>query len=435
MGLEDLGYREGEHYVVGIRPPKHFVKNVRSPKKDFDHYISFCTGAGIYILSGETKHNGASLDFLLVEEARLINETSFQQVFLATRGNATKYAHLPSYQSLMLVSDMPENEQQAWFLKMVTPTQEINHALRLLSVRLSKHKIALLTTPNDEQLLRKIEKLEKIQNKLRLKSQYLGTATSLDNIHLLGSKKLQDWERSGEEDFKRSVLSIASKGKGKPFYVGFSEKFSGNVAIMPFLPLHISLDYNLSICSMIVAQHLKAEQHINVLSSFVDYPMSESKDADLHRLLNDFHSRYEHHSCKTLYFYYDQTAKTGKSLVKGSKTHKDTVLGYLRKLGWTVKEVFIGRAIEHERRRELFKNFFEGKNKITFTYDAHHADLLAQALMRTKVEIKLQKGRERLVKDKREEHRKVNQAQATHITEAFDMFLIGILSPNKKVLV
>lgn len=121
-------------------------------------------------------------------------------------------------------------------------------------------------------------------------------------------------------------------------------------------PLSIALDYNNLINWIVTCQVYRRDgvEAMNVLSSmFV-------KDGQmLQDLMRKWDAYYAPHKKinRTVYYYFDHTAKMRIYSISGNADIKDTVIDCLTKLGWSVVPVYIGQTMSHEMR---YKNINEG---------------------------------------------------------------------------
>lgn len=356
-GLEKIGLRENLHFVINRQPPKAWgAKGYNAPSTDFKNYISFYNGSGFYILSSNTGHNGANLDWLAVEEAKLIPDVFFRETYLAVRGaNIDLFGDLSNFGSLLVVTDRPRQGEYDWFYSY---EKEYLNEDNLLLIELIKaiglkiKKLEKQVTTNvvltDAYLLNKIANLKAELNFFRRKAINYVEASSLENIHVLGTEKIVEWAKTlSSYDMAVSVMNLKPNQAEHRFYDFFDTKKHAYYAendILPNIPLHIAFDYNSAICCLEVVQVVN--NVCKVVRSF------DSADG-LESLCNQFISYFKPLiNNKLVYYYYDHTAKQGRGANNRIAYH-ETVEHFLRTHFYLVPK-YIGYASLHDDRRSLY---------------------------------------------------------------------------------
>ncbi len=452
--FEKFGYVEGEHYVIGKKPPiKWKDKGFNAPRKakDFEHYVSFYNGSGFYILSAETAHNGSNLDWFVVEEARLIKEDRFKEIYLAVRGNEDKFGYCPWHGALLLVTDRPQSPSQEWVYHFEQPYKQPDNLQRLQDLlHIYKALMLLEYVPKEvvtedekgerkkeilwvkkEHLTRQEEKqvifLKTLQSELRKKTFYVGYASTLDNIHVLGIDKILDFEASlSQYNFGVSVLNLAAKQAEHAFYRAFNQSIHGytdDYDVLPHEPLHIACDINNAICTIIVAQVLQGRIRI-VNTHYVNPPLLASA------LPQWLGSTYAQHPNRLVHYYYDHTMYQGKN-GNSNENYVELITTGLTNNQFAVEKIYIGAATTHEDRYKLFTELLsepEG-SPIQLRYNRNRCQDFEIAVANAKVVVrKNTKGGTSYEKDKTlEKDLNYPQQHATHYTEAMDMLIVGVL--------
>ena len=122
--------------------------------------------------------------------------------------------------------------------------------------------------------------------------------------------------------------------------------------VVDALPLHIAFDYNDKANFMVTGQMYKRDgvECLNVLGSM--YVQYERK---LHALIEDWNRYYSPHKNRnrTVYYYYDSTAKFRGYAIEGNLDFKDTIIGLLKKYQWDVVGVDMGHPMFHTEKWKI----------------------------------------------------------------------------------
>lgn len=106
--LEELGFVDGLHFVVGKRPPDWF-KTPFSPPKDYDNVLTFFNGFSLVFVSTAKPagKRGGSYDGAIVDEAAFVKATTFKKVIVPmVRDNLGKYDS-DLHQCIFLLTSQP----------------------------------------------------------------------------------------------------------------------------------------------------------------------------------------------------------------------------------------------------------------------------------------------------------------------------------------
>lgn len=408
------GYEEGLHYVIGTRPPDYWPKGYNAPKKDYRHYVSFYNGSGFYYLSAKTAHNGSNIDFLGVEEAKLIKEEKYRETALAVRGNEQHFGHLSHHGSILVVTDMPRQGEHDWF--MAWEKDHDREAINMIIALVSK----LEEAKKQKKSTKKLVKYRNQLNELRKLTTFFHRFDALGNIHALGFRYFQVQQKTlTEYDFCISLLNLQPKRVQGGFYPRFSRKNHGyncgdRSDIQPGLPLSISCDYNSAICCMVVGQH-QADQFAVVDALHVQEPMF------LEHLAEKFIRIYGQRPNRIVYYHFDPQALQGKNALS-VRRYADTFAGLLRAAGFNVIMQYHKEIYTHNDRYKFCTELFTGSLPVQFRYNINRCQWLEKSLNNARAVDK--EGR--IQKDKRNETKKeLDQRTTTHFSEALDILLLG----------
>lgn len=198
------------------------------------------------------------------------------------------------------------------------------------------------------------------------------------------------------------------------------------------LPLHIALDYNVKINWIVTGQMYRRDglECMNVISSmFV-------KDNEMIEQLCDKWSRYytpHRRKCRTVYYYYDHTAKFSFFISSQRVMFYQIVMDRLIKQGWDVVPVFIGKTMSHMERYRLINSSLSGlmAPAVRINRENNEALIIAMencGLIRIGDNWKKDKTGEKLITNAQTAEGQENVTPAelrTDGTDAFDTLFVG----------
>lgn len=452
-GWEKLGYKKDVHFFIGRKPPKSWKwsEPYVSPLSS-DYFIHWYNGSGIHLVSQDRpgSSNGLSLDWIMGDEAKLLNKEKLEQELYPTnRGNKQHFGHLPEHHSLLFATDMPTSASAKWILEKREEMDRDQIDL-ILSIQ---EKIISLTTlypksnkTNQKKILFEIQRYNKYLSELRFGSVYYSEFSALENIEILGIDYIKQQKRILPDlIFRTAILGERLIKVDNGFYGLFDANIHGYDAynysfidgqdynfeqlqnidcrmdsdLNPEWPLDIACDYGASINTVVVGQGydgVKNEELRYLNALFVKHP---DRIVDL---ANKFADYYEHYPTKEVYYYYDHTAV-------GTDAARTTPLfqlfaDALEARGWTVHLIYIGQAPQHHGKYILWQMALKGDDtrlpKPTFnkTNCKYLIISMEQAGVIT--------GRTGFEKDKKNEKNKaLPQEETTHFSDAADTLYFG----------
>lgn len=113
-----FGYKEGEDYVIGKRPPKHFEEPFQKPDR-YENVITWWNGTTVIMASMDRPQliRGGNYDWSLFDEGLLIKQDEYQQIIVPTiRGSHIVFQDKPGHLSQEIYSSMPYGTNGAWLL-------------------------------------------------------------------------------------------------------------------------------------------------------------------------------------------------------------------------------------------------------------------------------------------------------------------------------
>ena len=203
--------------------------------------------------------------------------------------------------------------------------------------------------------------------------------------------------------------------------------------IIPGEALRIAFDYNSSVNAMVIGQTPSRNDTstLKIINS-----MYVKNNRKIESLCGDFCRYYEPHkeSCNDVIFYYDSTAKQGGSYASEQADETrfyNIVKRVLKRNGWNVIEVCMGRPMAHNQKFEFLNGCLEGRMKpfIRFNIENNHfltASMEMTLVKQTTKGFMKYKDAEKLKNMEYSEDGLPSQSGVTDITDAFDTLVIGV---------
>lgn len=379
-GWERMGYKHGVHFLIGQKPPARWKEmwNWQGPYHlpfNYEYFLSWWNGAGIQLISQDRagSSNGVSIDFIMGDEAKLLNEQRLkEELFPANRGIYRDLVGNPHHHGKTFTTDMPVGTAGRWILNKREEMDPVR--LRgIVSLLIRQYEInQLLAQTRNQTLLKKyglqLAEIDKALNVLRKNFIYYHEASALDNLDALGIDYIKEELRSlSRFEFLTSILNRRPYKLEDGFYPTLDEEKHGYFAydyhhfseagynfellsqfddcrkdndLVKGSALHIAMDFNRRIWPLLVGQPHKIQTNLSelrVLKGFHSlYPDS------LPQVLDQFVNYYRYHKRKVVYFWYDHTA-----LGETRESIRNDVVSGLQERGWVVIERYIGKAADH----------------------------------------------------------------------------------------
>lgn len=238
------GYIEGIHWVVGKKAPKHFRDPIIDPE-DNEHIIRFVNGSFAYILSQDRSFsaNSLTLSSLLIDEARFIDYAKLKgETLPALGGIKSHFGRHSCWNSMMVLSDMPQTQKGSWFLhyredmdpELIEVIEGSVFEEWRIDRRIREMKAKGIEPPA---YLRKYRRqLNRSLNQLRSQAVYYKEYSSIENLQLLGEDYIRKMKRDlTPKTFMASILcqriGIAKDG----FYSSMRESHKYDASDQSFL--------------------------------------------------------------------------------------------------------------------------------------------------------------------------------------------------------
>lgn len=475
------GLREGIHFFRGHAPAKCKFKEPLVKPKVWENCIHFWNGFTWYMISTGVKAAANGMDSCAIagDECRFMPEALIKAEILPTlRGINTTHPGFdeginPYYKSLLFVSDAPLTRRQAWMRKRRDEqTMDINRKIA-----------AMLREASMCPEIVEIPKFQRTLNRLRCQASIYFSFSTIENIDILGEQYLRTMKKELTPTmFDISIRNLEKEEINDGYYCNFdpdvhcylsddqaqleaAQKFNRRTItqmyngartirvesesidlhelsrnnnccldtdILPREPLRIAFDYGTNINCMVIGQtdSRRNTAEIRVLNSMVNV-----KNTRLEGLCEMFCKYYEPHrmSCRDVIFYYDSTARQGASYA--SEKFDDTrfyniVKRVLKKNGWVVKAIPMGRPMSHNKKYEFINGCLAGTNRPAIRINKENNENLIASVENARVK----EGRNGFEKDKSTEKYRVSKevddieaelAQRTDLSDALDTLIIG----------
>ncbi|HYC28224.1 MAG TPA: hypothetical protein VEB42_05395 [Chitinophagaceae bacterium] len=458
MGWERIGYKKDKHYIIGQKPSEKWKKLWKwegpyRPPLEFKHFISWWNGAGMHMVSQDRpgSANGVSIDFIVGDEAKLLNQERFQtELMPANRGIVPAFAGNPYHHGVTLTTDMPVGSAGRWLLDYADKMdkEKINRILELQVVRYQlmqffrNEKAGKNRSQYLKSLADQISVIDDEMRELRQELLYYHEASTLDNIHALGLSYIkQQMALTTPFQFDTQILNLRPMKLEDGYYPDFDEEIHGYFPeengflsnldydfaspltldcrkdgdLHPDMPLHIALDYNRRIHPLVTAQVYSNE--IRVLKGL--HALYPNK---LKHVLQLFCEYYKSHKRKTVYYWYDQTAVGDQH----ESRICDEVIDYLTDKDWVVIPMYIGKNTFHEVRYRMWGHLlnedghYDKRLRVNRENCEHYILSVNQA--------GAEQRKDGFGKDKKSESDPAFPAEeSTHYSEAGDTLVTGIL--------
>jgi hypothetical protein len=406
-----LGFKKDLHYFIGrFPPPKWKWPQCYEPPLDPSHSIFFYNGVVYDILSEDVSSRGGNYASGLVDEAQDADQQYFQsQVIPTMRLEYQKLKNCRTYRRISLYCSMPRTRKAEWIfeyeeLAMKYPKEylwisgpsEIN--ADNLPPDWFKDQLRLLKQSEYDIEIANIRPKKITGGFYPMFDDRLSTYTSFNNDYLDGIISNSNGYRP--EDFE----SLTSLQDGD---VQFDQ------------PLEISMDYGAWFNGIVTGQEYGNTFHF--LSA-----ISINENDRFEDLLNRWCTYYRFHQDKTVYYWYDHTAKDTDSRTEQYPVIVERVL---RSYGWTVIDMYIGKQPNPEDRYKFWGYAHKGDhpNLPRFMYNRHHCKWLIISINGANV----RQGRNGFEKDKSDEtNHNIDQRTTTHFSDAMDTLALGKYGDN-----
>lgn len=445
--IERWGFKRDVHYIVGKKPWKalHWRSPIFQPS-NWENTIAFYNGSVCNIISQDRTgtSNSMSLDYLIMDEAKFLDPARLrEETFPANRGNQSYFGKFFMHHGLTITSDMPVTKKGAWFLRYKDDMDiDLVNALWSACCSLRRVKQQMQTSTAERVRLQpELESWREVIDLMRQDCLLYCEFTTLENIDLLGEDFIRRMKRElSPQTFETSILNRKVRIAKDGFYGALDEEVNLYTApntaylddleynfdklkkedcrmdsdLQPGMPLIVAFDANSNFNCVCVGQ--EDEGRLRVLSSFyVKY------DRKLGELVDDVCAYYKWHRHKQVVFYFDHTFRGTVTGIHEQELYVIIDRAFKRN-GWTVRQKYIGRAMNHVEKNLLINNMLKGraKHQVLINRD-NNEDLIISIEQAEVVGGKKKKSGEKKVET--EEDQLQNR---TDFSDAFDTLCIGV---------
>jgi len=393
-----FGYKEGDDYVIGKRPPKHFEEPYQKPDR-YENVITWWNGLTIVMGSMDRPQliRGGNYDWSIGDEVLLMKEDKYQQIVVPTiRGSHILLQGKPGHLGQELLSSMPYGTMGAWLLD---------------------KKLEAENPDNDT---------------------FYIEGTSWHNRKILTDKVLKMWKRTMKPIiYMIEVMNIRVRQFGDLFYPALKERHwytdsydydhidalgtdpekikrdcRWDKDYDPKKPLNVSHDFGAFNCIQVDQEWEQDPWHNDQETVRVINFMYVSHPRILQDMANDFCDYYQYAENKTVYQWGDKSGN--KNEANSRLTYFDEFATILEERGWRVIRCEIGDAGHLARHKFMIDLHTEQDPRLPIIrYNANNCKDLRIALESTP-----------MVADKKdkssERNRMLSQQHATHGTDAHD---------------
>ena len=421
-------YKNGIHFVVGVKPPKFFLKPYAEIHK-FNHTISFAWGTVIQLVSADRPESmiGKNAAHLFVDELLRIPEVKMaERILPALRGDRQLFGKSPYFAGVSAFSSTPNfDTDYDWWLKYYDKMdKEKIKKIQYVALRLKQAKFISKTTASEN-------RKKYNENFVKRWTEWLAKnrkgeityikGSSFSNLLILGTEYIKN-QLSGTTDFEKfklSILGIRPNRVREMFFSNFNDKniFDDSYKYNNIDLFSISSEYNktsndLKYCnssqpllagldpghfmSIVFAQTKNDGKELRALKNF--YVIHPDQHFEMAKKINDF---FIGHKNKTLLLYYDRAGN--KKIYKSEKGETDAMLlkAELELLGWSVNLMSIGQRTIFYWEHYMLLNilFSKEKSPVKIMLDQNECEecissIYMSPLKRTDGEIKLDKSSE-----------------------------------------
>jgi len=465
-GFRDLGWIDGRDYWVGGYAPKltGIPRPYKTPLKS-DYVIHTKKGSAITLFSQDKPgmSNGVDLCALSGDEAKFLSKDRLdEEVIPAIRGEAHVFGGLWCYQGTLFTSDMPSNPSGLWLLEEKGTSDDI-----ILKIEAAQHHINILyrkyhtySESYQAKVRMKIAGIENMLNAIRARTTMVQYSSSLQNLNVLGLEWLMHMIKTLDPDeFSRSILTLKRIRGKTSFYAALDEMKHGylprethhvlqlgydfeKLSNRSFMhdeesewdipTFHIGVDSGGSFNCLVVAVVIGRTIYV-INNIWLPHP------GKIVHVVQMFKEYYQSVKNKRVVFHYDQTAIGTRA--ETEYTVADIVTNTLRSHHhgqWFVEDHYMRQTPSYQLRMDEFDALFKGTHE---TFDGIRFNRLnCEQWYESCIAADVKQIGNKTEKDKSSEKKsstgkfKVSQEKATHLSEAGDMVIHGIITYNQSVV-
>jgi hypothetical protein len=404
--LRTLGFIQGLHFFVGRFPPaKWGWPQCYEPPGDPSHSIFFYNGSVYDLLSEDTGSRGGNYASGIIDEMQETDQHYFENDVLPTL--RLEYQLLKNHRTYRRISgfcSMPRTRRAEWIFEFEKLAIQFPKEYLWLSGPSSLNSANL---PPDwfRDMKRKMSPEDyaiEIENKRPTRIAG-GFYPQFDDRNCTYS--------AFNNDYLDGIISNANGYRSEDFD-NLSCLQDDDIILSE--PLDIAMDFGSWFNGILTGQ--ESNNTFRFLSA-----MSIDEKKTFEDLLNQWCQYYRFHQDKTVYFWYDHTAKDTDSR---TEQYPIIVNRVLRSFGWTVVEMYIGHQPSPEDRYKFwgYAHRNDHPDLPRFLYNRHHCKYLIISVNGANIK----QTPDGFKKDKKDEgNHAIDQRTATHFSDIMDTLAVG----------
>lgn len=403
--LAMLGFHQELDYFIGREAPKSWKwKAAYEPPSDPKHSIFFRNGTVYDLLSQDTNSRGGNYSSGLADEAQDLNNQKTQsQVIPTLRGEYRRFKDKITYRRLSYYCSMPRSRAGEYIFDFEKLALE------------SPEEYLFITAPSAINAHNLPPDWFKDQKRILMPSEYDIEILNIRPKQVMGGfYPMFDDARHTYVKFNNDYFDgvIDNNNGYKP--EAFAQMNCRQDEDLIDEPLEVSMDYGAWFNGVVTGQ--ESDNVFRFLSA-----MSINEDDRFEDLLNQWCEYYAPHKHKTVFYWYDHTARDRDAR---AEEYPEIVNRVLSSYGWTVIEMYIGMQPTQDDRYKFMGYLYKGDHPDLPKVIMHkyHCKYLIISLNGAKVSV----GRKGFEKDKKDEkNHAIDQRTTTHFSDAHDTLLMG----------
>jgi len=455
-GWQAFGFIRDVHYVIGKQPDAKLQrlwnwKPPLEPPVDYNRYIACCYGSGIHMISQDVVGGslGLNTDWGMGDEVKNLDYQQFSEETVPTmRSNMQYFGHLAEHLSLVFTTSMPGRGAANWLEeKKKEMDEDLVNCILMARLFLDEKKRQLIITPEDDELIKLIQVVERNLNDLRKDCVFYQEASTLENIHALGIDYVKKMKRVLPPLlFEIEILNIKPGTIEGGYYPSFDlgvhvckpsynntylESFNYDLDALEHIDCRQDADLNLSLPIRIAVDwgghmnYMSIAQEQGIYYKFINELYVKNPEG-LEHLAVKFANYYKYHRTKKLEFLYDHTGNTVQAT---GRTNADDFIKALKNVddSWEVVKLSEGAAPGHDDKfKMIFRALLNLKaNLRRIIIVDTKCKYLIGSIQNAPLKEKFDKGITQIVKDKSSERKflTIDPLDATHASDTFDIHI------------
>lgn len=412
--LKLLGFIKDRHYFIGrYPPPKWAWPECYEPPLDPSHSIFFCNGTVYDLLSEDVSSRGSNYAAGMVDEAQDTDEEYFKsQVIPTLRLEYNLLKNCRTYRQISLFCSMPRTRKAEWIFEFEQLAIDFPKEYLWLSgpSKINQHNLPPDWYKDQLRLLKQHEYDIEIGN-VRPKKISGGFYPMFDD-------KTCTYV-AFNNDYLDGIISNSNGYRPEDFENLTSLQ---DMDVRTNEPLEIAMDYGAWFNGILTGQ-----EYNNTFWFLSGMSIDESETFE--DLLNKWCQYYRFHQNKTVYYWYDHTARD-----HDSRTQEYPVIvgRVLRSYGWSVVDMYIGKQPSPDDRYKFwgYAHKDDHPDLPRFRYNRHHCKWLIISVNGAGIR-QGRHGHNSLEKNKTDEtNQKIDQRTTTHYSDIMDTLAVGKYGNN-----